>query len=407
MAPTGVLKDFCGGDQYMSDKYKKVLKLISVQTLVFFALMILGDLLLWVVAPIEDGPPPLHIKLRQNMPGLKPEIVVERIFNHLRALSIRSLTKPTGSMRILCLGASTTNQITQETQDTWCALLEKQLNHVDPGAHVQTLSYGQAGDDVIDSALWIRGMIEQIRPDIVVTLLGINDLAWGKHEGSDIRTLIEQGRGQIGTLFYLKQLCTSISQVCRRVSIIKRNIAQREALRNGTAVEFQPLTLPQLRIAYQQLPYVPDVRRQPDPIDNFRLNLDWLMDFLHQRQVSVIVLGQPVLWKDVLTPKEYNTLWFSINTPNGLVRPATSWLVNEMHKYNRVQQQIAEKYGFTYVDLDAVIPKTLDYYFDDCHFTDSGSARVAGAVFPPLAQLLKARGIEFGRQASGSLPAAQ
>jgi len=394
----------------MSDKYKNFLRLISVQMIVFFALMIIGDLLLWVVAPIEDGPPPLHIKVRQHIPGLKPEIIVERIFNHLRSLSIRNLTKPTDSIRILCLGASTTDQITQETQDTWCALLEKQLqlNHVDPGAHIQTLSYGQAGDRAINTALWMRGMIDQIRPDIVVTLLGINDLTWSggpKYEASDIRTMIKQGRGQMGTLFYLKQLCTSISQVCRRVSIIKRNIAQREALRNGTAVEFQ---LPELRIAYQRLPYVPDVRRQPDPIDDFRVNLDWLMDFLHQRQISVIVLGQPVLWKDGLTPKEYNSLWFSINTPNGLVRPATSWLLNEMHKYNRVQQQVSEKYEFTYLDLDAVIPKTLDYYFDDCHFTDSGSARVAEAVFPSLEQLLKARGIEFGRQASRRfLPAAQ
>src|SRR5262245_9620262 len=203
--------------------------------------MIMGDLLLWIVAPINDGPPPLEIKVIQNTPGLKSEIVVGHIFNHLRSLSIRSLTKPTGATRILCLGASTTDQSTQETQDTWCALLERQLqlNHADPGAHIQTLSYGKGGDSTIDTALWMRGMIDQIRPDIVITMLGINDLAWNggpDYKRRDIRTLIDQGIGRTSALFYLKQVCTNISQLCRRVSIIKRNISQREALRKGTAV---------------------------------------------------------------------------------------------------------------------------------------------------------------------------
>jgi hypothetical protein len=44
----------------------------------------------------------------------------------------------------------------------------------------------------------------------------------------------------------------------------------------------------------------------------------------------------------------------------------------------------AENVGFEYIDLDASMPKTLDYYFDDCHFTDKGSARVAAAVLPTL-----------------------
>jgi len=34
------------------------------------------------------------------------------------------------------------------------------------------------------------------------------------------------------------------------------------------------------------------------------------------------------------------------------------------------------------VDLNGRIPKSLQYFFDDCHFTDLGSARVAEELFP-------------------------
>ena len=30
-----------------------------------------------------------------------------------------------------------------------------------------------------------------------------------------------------------------------------------------------------------------------------------------------------------------------------------------------------------FIDLDALLPKTLEYFYDDCHFTEKGSERVA------------------------------
>ena len=60
-----------------------------------------------------------------------------------------------------------------------------------------------------------------------------------------------------------------------------------------------------------------------------------------------------------------------------------------MARYNEAQRNTAEVRGVPYVDLDARIPKTLDYYFDDCHYTDRGSRAVALAVLPALTETVK------------------
>jgi hypothetical protein len=122
--------------------------------------------------------------------------------------------------------------------------------------------------------------------------------------------------------------------------------------------------------------------RDPDPIDEFSHAMDALLGVLKEMQVAVIVLGQPVLWKDSMSAKEVDSLWFSVDTPDGKVRASGSWLEREMQRYNRVQEQLALHHGATYIDLDTQIPKTLEYYFDDCHFTDLGSIKAASAIFP-------------------------
>lgn len=60
--------------------------------------------------------------------------------------------------------------------------------------------------------------------------------------------------------------------------------------------------------------------------------------------------NQPVVWKESLAPMELNSLWFKMN----------------------------------YINLDDKIPKTSEYFFDDCHFTDLGSITVADNILPVL-----------------------
>jgi hypothetical protein len=165
----------------MGHRVAKVLGLVAGNVAVFLLLLLGLDLALWAFAPVGKYPPSFAIRIKQGTPGLKPEITYREIGAGLRSLSLPGLAKPDGSLRILCLGASTTAQTTQETEDSWCALLEKKLIFAQPEwrDRLHTVSYGRGGDRALDTARWMEVMFAEIKPDIVITLLGINDLTWG------------------------------------------------------------------------------------------------------------------------------------------------------------------------------------------------------------------------------------
>ena len=156
-------------------------------------------------------------------------------------------------------------------------------------------------------------------------------------------------------------------------------------------VEWHSAGLRNLQTQYKALPFQDAPARNPDPIDEFRDNIDWLLGYLQKNGIATLVLGQPVLWKPDMTAAETDALWFAVSTPAGRVRTSGSWLLREMQRYNAAQTEIAKRHGATYLDLDARLPKTLETYFDDCHFTDKGSAAVAELIAPVARRVVESR----------------
>jgi len=115
---------------------------------------------------------------KQNLPGLKDSITYTRNKFGYRALSMESLELPDNTFRIFCLGGSTTDQATQETQDTWCSLLEIALNSEfsDYDIEFQAVGRGRGGAISPESAWFIRENIDKLNPDLVIFMQGINDL---------------------------------------------------------------------------------------------------------------------------------------------------------------------------------------------------------------------------------------
>jgi lysophospholipase L1-like esterase len=375
----------------VANKVKQAIRLIAVQIALFILLMIGFDIFLWVAMPIgKDLSGGLTKKFVQHEPGLKSEITYTQIADGLRSLSVIRLEKPANMLRILCLGASTTNQSTQETKDTWCGILEQNLQKMySKTYHIQTLSYGKGGATAIDDLVWIEHNFDHIKPDVVITLLGINDLTV-----KGIARFSSAAPPPAPSDLWASALvrCINVSQICRRIEEINENLAIRAALRNKKKIiEWHSEHLPTLREEYKQLRYVGDTVTRPDPIQDFSSALDSMLTFFKSRNISVVILGQPTLWKPDITREEYDRLWFPLYTPEGAVRASTSWLLNEMNRYNDVQKNEASKFGFTYIDLDALVQKSTDYYFDDCHFTDGGSRRVAEVVQPAVEKLLASR----------------
>ena len=356
----------------------QLIKVFLFNAILFVLLVILADIFLWLFLPVAYLDQ-TKVKLRyQDIPGIKHSIKYESGIYGLRMTSGFDVNKPNNLIRVLCLGASTTQQATQETQDTWCGIVEKELrkHFKNSTFQIQTLAFGKGGFKAKDDAQWLVNYFDKIKPDIVITLLGINDLVWNGGANYKYSGFIEPVLKKHGAYKY--------SQIFRRINLYKINKKIKKNLETGNVVAWTSKALPDLRKSYQELPYTEKLERNPDPIGEFHDYVKWILEFLRKREVQTIVLGQPVLWKEKYDPDEFNRLWFSVSTPNGAVRTSGKWMKEEMARYNAVQELLAEQAQFVYIDMDARIPKTLEYYFDDCHFTDIGSNAVATNILPRL-----------------------
>ena len=365
----------------------KTVKILFVQFMIFIVLVMVSDIILWMFFPISINTESCERLVTQNLPGLKNNIVYKCGKYGLRSLSTIDYVKPDNMIRVLCVGASTTDQATQETQDTWSGILETRLHehYGDLDLKIQTMAFGKGAIRASDNAFWIKETFDNIEPDIVITLLGINDLAWNggeNYEYSSIEDIfsrkVEKSDGRI------EHICKKYSQIYRRIISMKRNLRIKKRLKKGESVEWHSSKLPNLRNKYQNYPYIEDLIRDPDPINEFSDAINWMITFLKKRKVRMILLGQPVLWKESFDPDEFNSLWFPIITSTGPVRPSGAWLKKEMNRYNSVQQSIASQSSINYINLDGKIPKTIGYYFDDCHYTDLGSKALADNILPVL-----------------------
>jgi len=344
---------------------------------------------------VERGP--VSLRVRQALPGLRQEILYERDAFGLRTLSLDPARKPPGAVRILCIGASTTDQPTQDTADTWCSLLQVSLTERFSGLGfvIETATLAQGGWRVPDLIARMNDQVGTLQPDIVVILMGINDLAFNGGPGylytglPDRLTSIAAHHAEIKTGFWGR--CETISHLCHRMFLLRKAFQEWRLRREGRLLEWHSQNLPILRREYQQYPNVEWPRREPDPLQEFEDGTEALLTMLVNRGIDAVVLGQPVLWKESMSESERAALWFYVETPEGRVRPSGRWLVAEMTRYNAAQHTIAQKYGVRYLDLDTRIPKDLDHYFDDCHFTDLGSRRMADEILPHVAAIVQSR----------------
>lgn len=362
---------------------KRILFILYVPIVTF----LFTEAALWLFAPI-----PLHQPVSQtyklNLPGVKESVLYTLDERGLRTSPRKSEKRAGSTIRILAMGASTTQSVTQSFEDTWYGILEQQLNkdRSSDQKRVEVAGWGQGGLKVWNGYQFCEDGLADYHPDIVITLWGVNNLAFdgGPEYAYTNRTKRLAEIDRWARLRPLKRLASRYSQVYRRLHRIALNVRMQKGIRSGTAVENWQNKLPQIREKYRKLPYTDQVSRNPDPVVEFRDSLDALLLCLQSNSAEVVVMGQPVLWKPNMTDEENSALWFPINSKIGKVRPSGTWLVNEMHKYNQIQEELAHKYGFPFVDLDASIPKDLRYYFDDFHFTDEGNKTIADTLYPVL-----------------------
>jgi lysophospholipase L1-like esterase len=139
----------------------------------------------------------------------------------------------------------------------------------------------------------------------------------------------------------------------------------------------------------------PRVReRLPDlksALEEFRRNLEAIVEEARRHEVLVMLVTQASLWRPDLEPEALALLWAggvgNFMGVSGADYYSVEALAEGMALYNDVLLGVCRERRVSCVDLAATFPKETAYFYDDLHFTERGSAKVAETLAPRVAEL--------------------
>jgi lysophospholipase L1-like esterase len=294
--------------------------------------------------------------------------------------------------RILAIGGSTTECLFLDQEKSWPYALQNRLNALHL-ADVWIGNAGKAGLSTREHFMHMKYLLPQF-PEVetVIILAGVNDL---------IRRLIEDKKydpyfldhyedwkqrlikGAFSETPYYKgkyRFRSGYYDELAVVSVIKQSLdmySKREMIQDEAGNMF--VNLRNLRKEAVQI--VEDLPDLTSGLEEYKRNINAIIDIAQSRSVRIIFMTQPSLWKKDMTAEEKNLLWYgwieSFKTKKYYSETA---LMRGMQSYNDTLLQVCRTRNIECIDLATMLPKNTSIFYDDAHFTDKGSLLVAEAI---------------------------
>ena len=300
--------------------------------------------------------------------------------------------------RVLCMGGSTTESLANDQSRAWTTLVEQRMGTMPDGRRVWVGNIGRSGWSTRHHSLQARHLLGVYDPDVVTVLAGVNDLASRLKSGDAYDPLFSKRpeneaelRRQSFALSPGRFADEWVYDPWHKRTRVWRLIRQ---LKYGTgrmpedAQDPEGLYLRRWREARAGGRRSPELPPLAEALDEYTRNLREVVLLAKGHGARVLLMTQPVLWREGLTEEEKAMLWMG-GVGDFRSRPGSLYyepeaLAEGMSAYNRRLLDVCRDTGVQCLDLAAAIPRTPEFFWDDCHFTDAGQARVAEAVAAAL-----------------------
>lgn len=103
------------------------------------------------------------------------------------------------------------------------------------------------------------------------------------------------------------------------------------------------------------------------------------VDNAQSRGFEVLIASQPYLYRDDLTQLEREVLLLGMACLEDGRQPDVASMKRGMIAYNERARKVAFERQVRFLDLEKQVPKSLDHFFDDVHYTTQGNVAVAKA----------------------------
>jgi len=318
-----------------------------------------------VFHPMLDLRPNVRVALRPlGLPGVSPSGIYST-----NKWGMRGEQPPedwADWLTIVCIGGSTTQCFELDDHRTWPWLLQEDLRRAHPRVWVG--NGGLGGHSTRGHIVFMREVIPVIHPDIVIFLVGVNELSI--FAGFDPRE-----RASLGTspeTFGYRLFCAS--RTIQILYMLKKDLIDGVPVQNTPwASAYAPTAL-----SGPEPPMPGDMHELMCDPDYVRDNVRQLIALARQYGVTPVFLTQSMLYDD--TP-----YWRTINggiawerRPDRKYSAATVWRM--LDTVNRDVIETCGEEGVLCYDLASVVSHDPAMFYDEAHFSEAGAALVADSV---------------------------
>jgi lysophospholipase L1-like esterase len=304
-----------------------------------------------------------------------------------RSPRLKTLEKPAGTVRIFCVGGSTTLCTGLDDSDAWPERLQRELTDAYPNTDFDVVNCGINGESTRGHLNLIAQRVVRFEPDLVVLMLGINDTTYAKfpdyspirfdefsYRTHEFRYLHEKLRWR-----GLKELACS-SQIFRRMVFAKRRASP---LAHPDEWDQAGRALGGRRATHARRTIAPLPAELMYPKAEYATNVRSIVGMCRAQGIKVLLVNQPVMWQADMPERLRSLSWMGFR---GDVAFDPGDLAKMMGHYNDALADVATDLDLPLTDVAAVVPRDDSAFYDDCHFNVKGSEIVAREIARTITQ---------------------
>ncbi len=293
--------------------------------------------------------------------------------------------KPEGVFRIFVVGGSTVLNREVSLNESAVKLLEIKIKKQFPDKKIEMVNAGKDWYTTEHSIIQYLFKIKDFHPDMIILLQGVNDMYqsctspefttkeykndYSHFLGPMARIILNSFKPQPVISFKLLSFDFLMRSLKDNLySDVVNSILKKKNESGG--------------IYSKNLIIQTYNKTEFESINSFERNLSEFISILKNDNVKLILADQPFLYSNSLNDTGKGKIFFPkmFCTKNGKY-PSLESIIKGMNLFNSRTRMLAEKSNTPFISLDSKIPKTIEYFFDDVHFTPKGNEKVSDSIF--------------------------
>jgi len=286
-------------------------------------------------------------------------------------------------LSIMTVGGSTTECYYLSDGKTWPDVLKNNLGK--NFNQVWVNNAGLDGHSTFGHIHLLKDYIADIRPKIILYLVGINDVGLKKSNPFDdsfinvakfwseqpdppsLWDAIKKRDGVLAALSYFSETANLALNIARSMKATTSGMGH---------AQLDMSTLTQVNVS-EEIREKELQHHREEFLPSYEARLRQLVNLTKKVGIEPVLITQPALWGDTIDP--------STGVDLGAI---SSFYGDRLDLYNDVTRRIGKEFGILVIDLAEMLPDDSKYYYDMFHFTNLGAEKVANLVSGKLAPWL-------------------